>query len=179
LEIEHIARGIAVCDALNKRAVVDTIAARPISGGRVLVWFRGEVAEVEEAFDAGRERAATSLVDSLFLPMLHEDLWAAIPEPLTGAGWDAGDQLSVLIVETSTICAALGAADAALKVCPVALRDMRLGVGISGKAFFTMSGELDDIEAAHDSATRVADGRLLCAEVIAAPAAEIAGRLVH
>jgi microcompartment protein CcmL/EutN len=178
LEIEHIARGIAVSDALCKRAEVLLLAARPLSGGRYVIWLRGEVAEVEEAMDAATERAGQALVDSLFLPMAHDALWPAIPDPVVGGGWDAGDQLSVLILETGTICALLGAADAALKIAPVALRDVRLGIGISGKAFFTMTGELFDLEAARDIAQDRAGSHLLSCELIPAPAGEIAGRLV-
>ncbi len=53
---------------------------------------------------------------------------------------------------------------------------MRLGEGIGGKAFFAMSGDLPQIEAARDAAVDVAGDRLLQVELIAQPAQEIHGR---
>ena len=76
------------------------------------------------------------------------------------------------------MCAAVTAADAAGKVALVALRDMRLATGISGKAFFTMTGDLPDIEAAAAAARDVAASCLLLLEVIPSPAPELVGRLV-
>ena len=58
------------------------------------------------------------------------------------------------------------------------LRDIRLAVGIAGKAFFTMTGELGDIQAAADAARAICGDRLLLLEVIAAPAPDIRGRLL-
>ena len=70
------------------------------------------------------------------------------------------------------------AADAAGKAALVALRDMRLATGIAGKAFFSMTGDLPDIEAASAAARDTAGSRLLLLEVIAAPAPELVGRLI-
>lgn len=178
LELEHIARGIAVADAICKRAELELLVSRPISGGKHLIILKGSVAEVEEGMAAGRARAAEALVDSLELPMAHDSLWRVIPDPVVAGDWERGSELSVAIVETSTICALLAAADRACKTAPVELRDVRLGVGISGKAFFTMTGELHDIEAAAAEAEQVAGDRLLASEIIPAPAQELVGRLI-
>jgi len=178
LELEHIARGVRVADAICKRTEVEILASRPISGGKHLIYLRGGVAEMEEAMEIGRETAADSLVDSLSLPMAHAQLWPGIPDSLDGAGWTSDVILSAAVVETSTICAALAAMDVACKVAAVTVRDLRLGVGIMGKAFFTMTGDLADIEAAADEARSAAEGRLLALEVIPAPANEIVGLLI-
>ena len=78
IEISLIARGIVVTDVLVKRARVQLLASRPVSGGNHLVFFRGEVAEVEEAMAAGREAAGSALVDSLLLAMADPQLWPFI-----------------------------------------------------------------------------------------------------
>ncbi len=178
LEIEHIARGVLVADALCKRAEVGLLASHPISGGKHLIYLRGHEADMEEAMAAARETAAASLIDSLYLPLAHAQLWPGIPDSIDGSGWTSDVILSAAIVETKTICASLAAMDAACKTAHITVRDLRLGVGIMGKAFFTMTGDLADIEAAADAARDVADDRLLALEVIAAPAAEIVGRLL-
>lgn len=178
LELSLIARGLVVADAMMKRAEVSLFASRPVSGGKHLVMVGGEVDVVGEAMDAGRAAAAVAAVDDLFIPLLHEPLWSLIGEPVHPPEWVGGPVGAVAIVETATVCAAVEAADAAGKAALVALRDMRLATGISGKAFFSMTGDLPDIEAAAAAARDTAGSRLLLLEVIPAPAAELVGRLI-
>jgi len=179
LELSLIARGMVVADALLKRAEVDLFASRPVSSGKYLLFLRGTVAEVEESMLAGRQAAGNALVDTLELPWAHDQLWALLPDPVTAGGWETEPNAeAVAIVETSTVCASVHAADAAAKAAEVTIRDMRLAAGIAGKAFFTMSGALAEIEAGAEAARGVAGGRLLQLEIIAQPAPEILGRLI-
>ena len=180
LELSLIARGVVVADAALKKSPVSLLASRPVSGGHYLVILRGDVAEIEEAMDAARERAADGLVDWLLLPYADHQLWPLIPDPVRGEGWEEDDDAeSVGIVETQTMCATLGAADAAAKAAEVVLRDMQLAVGIGGKAFFSMTGALHDVEAAAEAAREHAGGRLLSLEIVARPADELRGRLLR
>lgn len=179
LELASIARGVVVADAAVKRAPSLLLMSRPVSSGKHLVMMRGQVAEVEESMAAARAVASAALIDSLELPYAHEQLWPLLREPVEAAGWhDDPAAESVAIIETATVCAAVGAADAAAKTAPVILRDMRLAVGISGKAFFSFTGELADVEAAAEAAQAHAGTRLIAVEIIARPADEIRGRLV-
>ncbi|HLU65371.1 MAG TPA: BMC domain-containing protein [Kofleriaceae bacterium] len=178
LEIELISRGLVVADALLKRAEVDVLASRPVSSGKHLVMLAGEVDVVGEAMAAGADAAGGALLDRLELPLLHGPLWDLLGEPVHPQSWDDGPVGAVAVVETRTVCAAVGAADAAGKAAEVALRDMHLAVGIAGKAFFTLTGELHDVEAAVAAAREVAGARLLQIEVIPSPAPELVGRLI-
>lgn len=195
VELSSIARGVVVADAAVKQAPSLLLMSRPMSSGKHLVMMRGEVAEVEESMKVAREVAEGALLDWLELPYLHEPIWAFLDQPAHqpyGAhGWSsgsgeagnaswAGDEAaeSVAIIETTTVCATVGGADKAGKTAPVTIRDMRLAVGIGGKAFFTFTGELADVQAAAEAASDFADTRLFGAEVIPAPADEIRGRLI-
>lgn len=179
LELDSTARGIVVADAVVKRAPSTLLMSRPVSGGKHLIMFRGDVASVDESMQIGIEIADRQLIDKLELPFAHEQLWALLKEPVVASGWEneAGAD-SVAIVETKTVCATVQGADVAAKMAAVILRDIRLAIGIAGKAFFTMTGELPDIQAAADAARDVAGDRLLHVEVIAAPAKDIRGRLL-
>lgn len=161
-----------------KRTEIEMLSSRPVSGGKHLIYLRGPVGEMEEAMAAGREVAADSLVDSLMLPYAHEMVWPVVPDAQDGRGWNSDVIVSAAIVETATICSLIGAMDAACKEATVEVRDVRLGMGIMGKAFFTMTGDLPAIEAAAEAARTSADGRLLSLEVIPAPATEILGQLI-
>ncbi len=183
LELASIARGVRVSDAVVKRAPSQLLMSRPVSGGKHLVMLCGGVAEVEESMLVGRELAGTCLVDSLELAQVHEQLWPLLEAAAAGsraaATWSDGTaSASVAIIETRTVCAAVHAADVATKAADVVLRDMRLAEGIAGKAFFSLSGLLSDVEAAADAARAVASDRLLELEVIAAPHDDIHGRLI-
>jgi microcompartment protein CcmL/EutN len=84
---------------------------------------------------------------------------------------------AVAIIETSTVCAAISAADAACKVAEVLVRDTRFAVDLAGKAYFTLTGSLDSIQAAAAAASAAAGQRIVGLEVIAQPAPELRGRL--
>jgi len=176
VEVNSIARGVVVVDALVKKAPVRVLQTHPVSPGKHMAVFAGGVAEVEEALAAGLAAAAATLVDKLLLPYAHAQL-----APLV-AGHAAkppgGRYESVAIFETFTIAATLAAADAAAKAAEVTLCEMRLGQGIGGKAFFTMTGELDAIEAAAAAARGAVEPGLVAAlEIIAAPHEDLRAKL--
>jgi microcompartment protein CcmL/EutN len=165
LESQSIARGIVCADAMVKRAPVRLLASHPVSPGKHVVIVAGGVAEVEEAMGAGAAAAGHLLIDRLFLPYAHEQLAPLIagetrPAPIGAVG----------IVETFTVVAAVLAADAAAKATGVHLLELQLARGLGGKAFFTLTGELTDVEASVAAAVAaVAPGLLVTAEIIAAP----------
>jgi microcompartment protein CcmL/EutN len=175
LELSSIARGVIASDALVKRAPVTLLQSRPVSSGKHLLVFGGPVAEVEEALAAGKAIAADALVDELYLSFADSQL-----APLL-----AGDpprisiRDSVAVFETTTVCAAVRAADAAAKAAEVTLMELRLAAGIGGKAYFTMTGELHAIEASVAAGRdAIAANRIINVEVIAAPHDDIKKKLL-
>ncbi|HEX3698519.1 MAG TPA: BMC domain-containing protein [Polyangia bacterium] len=174
IELSSIARGYQVADAVVKKAPVMLRDCRPVSPGKFLVLFDGDVASVDEAFRRGVEVAGDRLVDKLFLPQAHPLLGPAVRgESNAGAGVE-----SYAVVETLSVAAALLAADAAAKAAAVRLVEMQLGRGIGGKAFFALSGPLADIEAAVDAAISITDRALLLGtEIIPAPHEDFVAKL--
>lgn len=166
LELSSIARGFQVADAVVKKAPVVLRECRPVSPGKFLVLFDGDVASVDEAFRRGVEVAGDRLVDKLFLAQAHPQLgWAVRGEISARAGVE-----SYAVVETLSVASAILAADAAAKAAAVRLVEMQLARGIGGKAFFALSGALAEIEAAVEAAIAVTDRALvLGTEIIAAP----------
>lgn len=165
IELASIARGVVVLDQMAKRAETTIVAARTLSPGRYLILISGNEAEVEEALAAALETAKEDRVDELLLHDPHP----ALRDALAGSpGLDWGE--SLLIVETSTVSSALLGAERALKAAEVALLELRLGAGLSGKGVFTMSGALHMIEAAaHAVAEALPEARLIRMETIAQP----------
>ena len=178
LEIGTIARGVVAADAGLKRAPAVLLHSRAVSGGKHLVFFEGGVAEVEEAVGAARFVAGDVLLDRVELAAAHDQVWPMLGAPVAPVDW-AGDHgaEAVAIIETKTVCAAIAAADAACKVADVTVRDVRFAVDLAGKAYFTLTGTLDAIEAAAAAANAAADQRIVGLEVIAQPAPDLRGRL--
>ncbi len=184
VELSSIARGVVAADAMVKRAPVRILQSHPISPGKYVIVVAGGVAEVDEAMGAALAAADRVAVDKLFLPQAHEQLAPLIERasPVTagariaGAG---GELDSVALVETSTICSTVLAADAAAKAADVTLIDLRLGQGLGGKGFFTMTGDLESIEAAAAAAQGILDPSLIVGvEIIPAPHADLRRRLM-
>src|SRR5690349_2077914 len=117
VEVQSIARGITVADAMVKRAQVALLLNRPVSPGKHLSLCSGEVAEVEEAMQAGLAQAGTTLCDHLLLPQVAGEVIAVLrrSEPLA-----LDEEQSLGILETYSAAATIVGADAAVKAADVA-----------------------------------------------------------
>jgi microcompartment protein CcmL/EutN len=145
LDLSSIAVGIEAADAMVKRAQIDTIKAGTVQPGRYLVLIGGTVADVQESLAAGREAGGEAVLDEVFLPNVHPEVVQAI-----GGGRvpELTDALGV--VETTTVAAAIHAADAGIKGAQVRLVEVRLADGLGGKGIVLYSGLVADVEAAVD-----------------------------
>ena len=79
------------------------------------------------------------------------------------------------MVETSTVAAAIVAADIALKTATVDLFDLRIANGLDGKSFFSVTGPVSDVRSAVIAGAKSAEskGKLLRSVVIARPHPEL------
>ncbi len=143
LEFSSIAAGIEAADAMVKRAPIGVIRAGTVQPGKYLVLIGGEVADVEESLAAGREVGGAAALDFVYLPQVHPEVVEAI-----GGGRvpQATDALG--IVETTTVAAAIHAADAGIKGAEVRLTEVRLADGLGGKGIVLFSGLVADVQAA-------------------------------
>lgn len=147
LEFESVAYGIRAGDAMVKRAPLLTLHAGSVQPGKYLILAGGEVADVEEARSAGKEEGGPGLVDEIFLPEVHPD----VVEALTGARRPGTDD-ALGIVETTTVAATIGAADAGVKGASVELLEIHLADGLGGKGYVLFSGGIGDVQAAVEAA---------------------------
>jgi microcompartment protein CcmL/EutN len=171
VETASIARGFVALDALVKKAPVVVKAARPVSPGKLVIVFGGDVEATRESHQAALEVAGSDLVDELFLPGAHPRLLPAVDRAIVP---EAGD--AVGIVEMSTVASAVQAADVALKAVDVSVLRMHLAVGVGGKGWFTLAGVLADVAAALDAVRgAVRDDRVVGIELIPQPHGEVRG----
>jgi bacterial microcompartment shell protein len=151
VELSSIAAGMQAADAMAKRASIDVLKAGTVHNGKYLVLIGGQVADVEESLAVGREVGGSAVLDFVFLPQVHPEVVATIGGARTPAAKDA-----LGIVETTTVAAAIHAADAGVKGAQVRLVELRLADGLGGKGVVLFSGLVADVEAA----VRLATGAL-------------------
>jgi microcompartment protein CcmL/EutN len=153
VEVASLARGVQVSDALCKKAPVELLQADPVTPGKLLIVFTGEVAEVEESLEAAREVAGVHELDVLVLPHAHPAL-----VPALGRGVQRGSLDGALgVLELNTAAATLLAADRALKETDVALVALHLARGIGGKGYVAFAGTQDAVEASLDAGEGAVD----------------------
>ncbi len=143
IEFGSIAAGIQAADAMVKRAPIDVIQAGTVQPGKYLVLVGGLTADVEEALAAGREVGRDAILDIVFLPQVHPAVVAALRG---GRSPEASDALGVL--GTTSVAAAIRAADAGVKGAQVELVEVRLADGLGGKGIVLYSGLVADVEIA-------------------------------
>lgn len=143
IEFSSIATGIKAADAMVKRAPIDVIKSGTVQPGKYLVLIGGEVADVEESLEEGRDVGRTCVVDFVLLPHVHPEVVESI-----GGGRVPDPNDSLGVIETTTVAASIHAADAGIKGAQVRLVEVRLADGLGGKGIVLFSGLVADVEAA-------------------------------
>ena len=156
-----------------KRAPVEVLRAGTVHPGKYLVLVGGDVADVEEALEAGTDTGGLAVRDVTFLPNIHPDVVEAVRGRRQGAQAEA-----LGIVETATVPAIIRAADAGLKGAAVRLLEIHLADDLGGKGYLLFDGAVTDVEAAVEiGAAAVGESRGLHARVIAQLHTEMADEL--
>jgi microcompartment protein CcmL/EutN len=143
IETSSIAQGTVVGDAMVKQAEVTLLQARTLSPGKYWVLIGGEVGPVRASHARGLEVAADTLLDSLFIPQIHDMVLPALQGTVGPLQADA-----LGVIETLTAASAIVAADRAAKTSAVTIRNVRLADGLGGKGFVFLGGEVGDVQAA-------------------------------
>jgi len=164
-EIMSIPLGYEACDAMLKASSVELVSAGCVCAGKFYIVVTGEVAAVRSSVEAGKEKAGSSLVDSLVIPNVDEQVATAIsactfPEEMKALG----------VMETFSLCAAVYAADAAAKAADIELLEVRLGRGLGGKSFITLTGEVAAVQAAVKAAEALEETQGMMSQSVVIPA---------
>jgi microcompartment protein CcmL/EutN len=175
VEFNSIAVGIEASDAMLKISQVELITAKTICSGKYICLVRGDTAAVRAAVEEGRRVGAIACVDDFIIPSVHPQVYPALiassPTPEVNA---------VGVIETFSAASAVLAADRAAKTAAIQLLEIRMGVGIGGKAFVTLTGDVAAVRSAVDAGAAAAQdaGLLVRKVVIAQPREEIFNMLV-
>ncbi|GAA0182351.1 BMC domain-containing protein [Clostridium sediminicola] len=175
IELNSIAKGIETADYMVKAADVELIMAKPICPGKYIVLISGDVGAVNSSVEVGLDAGGQYIVDKLLLPRVHPQLIGAI-----NMSTEIDNVNAIGVLEYFSIATAVVGADAAAKAAQVKLIEVRLGVGIGGKAFVTLSGDVSAVKAAVDAGAKVGtdSGLLVNKVVIPSPTKEVFNKLL-
>ena len=167
VETGSIAVGYRVADAMLKMAAVELMEAQPVSPGKYIVAVGGDVASVAAAVEAGVAEAGTCLLGQTLIANLHPQVLSPNRPDIQALG----------IIETTTVAGVVRAADAAVKTAVVDLVELQLARGLGGKGVVTFTGDVASVQAGLAAGRAAAGGDLVAAVAIAAPHAELKGKL--
>ena len=170
LELNSIAKGFEVADTVVKGGEVELLMARAICQGKFLILVTGNVGAVKYAIESGEINSGQYLVDQLLLPNVHEQVLYAI-----NGTTNTNKIRDIGVMEFFSIAASIVAADAAVKSANVDLLEVRLGIGIGGKAFVTLTGEVSSVKNAIKAGTQasISKGMLVNKTVISGPSKQL------
>ena len=164
IETNSIPVGVNAGDAMLKAATVKLVAAQPVCAGKYIVIVTGEVAAVNESVAAGKAAAGQRLVDSMVISHVHKQ----VPKAINACN-EIGKVAAVGVMEAYSLCAAVVVADAAVKAADIQLMDIRLGRGLGGKSFITMTGEVAAVRAAVSAGEKVPEAHGMLSESVVIP----------
>ena len=165
VEFNSIAAGIDAADQMVKTAQVDPLFFKTICPGKFVAAVTGAVSA---SVNAGRETHADALVDWFIIPNIHRDVIGAL------AGATGITERGALgIIETFSAASIVVASDAAVKAADVQLLDVRVALGLGGKGYALMTGDVAAVNAAVEAgSTAAAESGLLVSKVVIPSPAE-------
>ena len=168
VEFNSIAAGIDAADQMVKTAQVDPLFFKTICPGKFVAAVTGDVPAVSASVNAGRETHADALVDWFIIPNIHRDVIGAL------AGATGITERGALgIIETFSAASIVVASDAAVKAADVQLLDVRVALGLGGKGYALMTGDVAAVNAAVEAgSTAAAESGLLVSKVVIPSPAE-------
>ena len=175
LEYTSIAAGIKAADSMVKAADVTPLFFKTVCPGKFLAAVSGQVGPVNASLQAGREVMPEAVADWFIIPNIHRDVIKAVAgcTPLLERG-------ALGVIETFSVASAILAADAAAKAANVQILDVRTALGLGGKGFVLLSGDVAAVQAAVQAgeADAAETGLLVGTTVLPRPADELFEQLL-
>lgn len=153
IEFSSVAAGIEGADVMVKAADVAPFMMKTICPGKFVVAVYAQVGPVRAAVEAGLAAGQGTVLDHFVIPNIDPEVIRAISSCV-----EAFDGAALGVIETFSAASAIVAADAAVKAADVALMEVRIAMGLGGKAYCLLGGDVAPVQ------TAVAAGSAVAAE---------------
>jgi microcompartment protein CcmL/EutN len=176
VELDSVAAGVQVLDTMAKKAPIRLLEVRTVCPGKYVILFTGDEASVEASLSDGVELRPECVLNWLYIPTLHEGVWAALSQGEASYELD-----SVGVIESFSAIGAIEAGDAAAKAAAVTVVHIRRGDEMGGKSSVKLVGPLSEVEAGVGAGSELLERKdSLCKRiVIPRPHAEVGPHLTQ
>lgn len=164
IEFTSIAVGMDAADRMVKTADVAPLFFKAVCPGKYVAAVSGDVAAVDASVRAGLETGGANVADWFVIPNVQKEVLAAMGgcQPLLDR-----DQGALGIIETFSVASAILAADAAVKAADVTVMDVRTALGLGGKGYALVMGDVAAVQASVSAgSSRAAEAGLLVASTV-------------
>jgi microcompartment protein CcmL/EutN len=175
LEYVSIAAGIEAADKMVKAADIRPVFFKTVCPGKFLAAVAGTVEDVTASVEAGRAIGTEVIADWFVIPNIHPGVVAALSGCIM-----IRERSALGVIETFSVASAIQAADRAVKTADIRLMDIRTALGLGGKGFVLLSGDVAAVAASIVAASEEAraSGLLVGTTVLPRPSAELVGQLM-
>ena len=166
VEYKTVSSGVVAADAMVKASDVEILQARTVCPGKYIVLITGDLSAVQAAVETARTQNGKNLLNKFVLGNPHESILPALKRKVKI------ENVSALgIVESYDAASIFVAADEAAKTAIVDLIELRVAMGMCGKSYLMLTGEIAAVEAAIEKAKKAiaANGMYLDSSIIAHP----------
>jgi len=170
IELNSIAIAVKIADYMVKAGEVELIFSKPVCPGKYIIMVAGDVGAVEASVKEGTKNSGVFLLENIIIPNISDEVIKAIYGLTPIKNFNA-----IGIMEFFNIITSIKAADFAVKASQVDIIDIRLGVGIGGKSFVILSGEVSAVEEGIVAGCEesITQGTLINKVVIPSPSKEV------
>ena len=162
IELDSVAAGAQVLDTMAKKAPIRFLDVRTVCPGKYVVLFTGDEASVEASLTDGAQIRPECVLNWLYIPTLHESVWAVL-----GGGEVDYELDAVGILESFSVLGAIEAADVSVKAARVTVVHIRWGDEMGGKSSVKLVGPLPEVEASLEAgAELLQDKNSLCKQIV-------------
>ena len=165
IEFTSIAGGIEASDHMAKAAVVSPLFLKTICPGKFIAAVHGEISSVQSSIGAGMACSPETVVDHFIIPNINHEVIKAINGTSLGTHGPA-----VGVIETFSVPSAVLAADYAGKAADVFIIDVRIAMGLGGKAYCLLTGDVAAVESAVEAGADSAKSSGLLVRTVVIPA---------
>ncbi len=154
IEFTAIHAGIGAADGMLKTASVEPFMMKTLCPGKFIAGVHGEIGAVQSSVATGLGLYPSTVADSFTIPNVHPDVVTALSgcTRITKQG-------ALGVIETFSVASAILAADEAVKAADIDLLEIRTALGLGGKGYVLLSGDIGAVEAAVGSGMRKVEER--------------------
>jgi microcompartment protein CcmL/EutN len=175
LEYTSISAGIEAADSMTKAANISPLFFKTICPGKFLAGVSGEIGAVKSSVRAACQIRPEAIADWLILPNIHHGVITALGGCVTPK-----EEAALGVIETFSVASAIAAADTAVKAADIQILDIRTALGLGGKGYVLLSGQVGAIKTSVAAGEEKAkeSGLLVGSVILPRPSASLLGQLL-